>query len=85
MASAFAQQTNGPPGPRDEAVPELPRIGTPLKRSRAQVTQRISGDLARTSADSMFDAAEMDNVRSQKRFLSEVCVKWCRCECKSTD
>lgn len=37
-----------------------------------QVTERISGDLARTSADAMFDAAEMDNVRSQKRFLSEV-------------
>ena len=71
MASAFAQQGDGRPAPED-AFPQLSRIGTPLKRSRAQVTQRISGDLARTSAEAMFDGSEMDNVRSQKRFLSEV-------------
>eukprot|EP00208_Stichococcus_sp_RCC1054_P005866 CAMPEP_0206145580 /NCGR_PEP_ID=MMETSP1473-20131121/27823_1 /ASSEMBLY_ACC=CAM_ASM_001109 /TAXON_ID=1461547 /ORGANISM="Stichococcus sp, Strain RCC1054" /LENGTH=221 /DNA_ID=CAMNT_0053541845 /DNA_START=122 /DNA_END=783 /DNA_ORIENTATION=+ len=52
---------------------EEQRGETPLKRSRSQamqVAQRISGDLARTSMD-LTDALEMDNVRSQKRYLSE--------------
>ena len=36
-----------------------------------QVAHRISGDLARNSMD-LNDGLEMDNVRSQKRYLSEV-------------
>jgi hypothetical protein len=59
------------------AFAQLPRLATPLKRSRSRteesVTERISGDLARTSVEGLADAAEMDNLRSQKRFLSEVC------------
>lgn len=57
------------------AFAQLPRLATPLKRSRSRtesVTERISGDLARTSVEGLADAAEMDNLRSQKRFLSEV-------------
>lgn len=58
------------------AFAQLPRLATPLKRSRSRaeesVTERISGDLARTSVEGSVDAAEMDNLRSQKRFLSEV-------------
>lgn len=58
------------------AFAQLPRLATPLKRSRSRteesVTERISGDLARTSVEGIADAAEMDNLRSQKRFLSEV-------------
>ena len=58
------------------AFVQLPRLATPLKRSRSRaeesVTERISGDLARTSTEGLVDAAEMDNLRSQKRFLSEV-------------
>ncbi len=36
-----------------------------------QVAHRISGDLARNSMD-LNDGLEIDNVRSQKRYLSEV-------------
>lgn len=58
----------------DPTFAQLPRLATPLKRGRTEeaVAERIFGDLARTSVESYVDAAEMDNLRSQKRFLSEV-------------
>ena len=46
------------------------RASTPLKRSRADVQQRISDDLARNSCEMPVDEV-FDNMRSQKRFLSE--------------
>lgn len=49
----------------------MPRALTPLKRSRADVQQRISDDLARNSCEMPVDEV-VDNMRSQKRFLSEV-------------
>lgn len=49
----------------------VPRAHTPLKRSRADVQQRISGDLARTGCELPVDEV-VDHVRSQKRFVSEV-------------
>ena len=47
------------------------RASTPLKRSRADVQQRISDDLARNSCEMPVDEV-VDTMRSQKRFLSEV-------------
>ena len=49
----------------------MPRVSTPLKRSRADVQQRISDDLARNSCEMPVDEI-VDTMRSQKRFLSEV-------------
>ena len=61
---------------RVQVVPDssgcgVPRAHTPLKRSRADVQQRISGDLARTGRESPVDEV-VDHVRAQKRFVSEV-------------
>lgn len=81
MAAAYPQQGSYVDAtaaarslPASGPYAQLPRVATPLKRGRTEeaVTERISGDLARTSGDSLVDAAEMDNLRSQKRFLSEV-------------
>ena len=55
----------------DSSGSGVPRVLTPLKRSRADVQQRISDDLARTSCEMPVDEV-VDNMRSQKRFLSEV-------------
>ena len=59
------------------------RALTPLKRSRADVQQRISDDLARNSCEMPVDEV-VDNMRSQKRFLSEVGPRGrqrCMCTC----
>lgn len=81
MAAPYLQQDAGAavsgtsrPSVGDAPFPQLPRLVTPLKRGRTEeaVTERISDDLARTSVDTLGEAAEMDNLRSQKRFLSEV-------------
>ncbi len=63
LAQALAQADSSGAG--------VPRVLTPLKRSRADVQQRISDDLARTSCEMPVDEV-VDTMRSQKRFLSEV-------------
>ena len=60
-----------PAGLIDSSGSGIPRACTPLKRSRADVQQRISGDLARTGCELPVDEV-VDHVRSQKRFVSEV-------------
>ena len=63
LAQALAQADSSGAG--------VPRTLTPLKRSRADVQQRISDDLARNSCEMPVDEV-VDTMRSQKRFLSEV-------------